>query len=422
MLFWLIVSIMSGLAAMFMIVPLLRGQGGTVTDRESVNVAIFKDRLQEIEQALEDELVEQEEFDALRRDLEVSLLGNVNEERHTLTSGASIPKGAMLSVALFIPILAIGLYQFSLGAIEDVQLAEALKVVRAEGEHSEKMAALVSRLHARMQEQPDNFDGWFLLGQTQLGLRDYEGAARSFDYLSDRFPNDANMRSYYAQALYLGENRKLTERVRKEIDRVLKIDPHQTTMLEILGMDAIDRGESKTAAEHFNMALAGNISEQRAALIRQVMRTAQSQPPAAKPPLLAQQSIVRKSISRNESQAADESQSTVRLSVLVEAGANLTVDKRAAVFVFARAVNGPPMPLAISRMTVADLPRLVILTDEDAMLPEMKLSRFDEVQVVARISMTGNAIRKPGDFEAASETIHVRGHKQVIRLIIDRKI
>ncbi len=191
MLFWLIVITMSGLAAMFIIVPLLRGQGGTVTDREGMNIAIFKDRLQEMEQALEDELVEQEEFDALKRDLEVSLLGSVKEEGQALTSGASIPKSAVPAVALFIPILAIGLYQFSLGAIEDVQLAEALKVVQAESDHGEKMSAFVKQLHARMQEQPDNFDGWFLLGQTQLGLRDYEGAARSFDYLSDRFPRDA---------------------------------------------------------------------------------------------------------------------------------------------------------------------------------------------------------------------------------------
>lgn len=422
MLFWLIVVIMSGLAVMFMIVPLLRGQGGTVTDRDSVNIAIFKDRLREIEQALEDELVDKEEFDALKRDLEVSLLGNVSEEGHAHTSGASTPKGTVPAVALFIPILAIGLYQFSLGAIEDVQLTEALKVLQAEGDHGEKMAALMERLRARMQEQPDNFDGWFLLGQTQLGLGDYESAAQSFDYLSDRFPNDANMRSYYVESLYLGDSRRLTDRVRKEIDQVLKIDPHQATMHEILGIEAIDRGEFQTANDHFNMALAGNITEQRAALIRQVMRTARSQLPGGASPPFAQKLFVQKSMARNESQVADEPQSTVRLSVLVEIGADLTVDKREAVFVFARAVNGPPMPLAISRMTVGDLPRLVILTDNDAMLAEMKLSRFDDVQVVARISMTGDALAKPGDFEAVSETIHVRGHQEVIKLIIDTKI
>jgi cytochrome c-type biogenesis protein CcmH len=60
-------------------------------------------------------------------------------------------------------------------------------------------------------------------------------------------------------------------------------------------------------------------------------------------------------------------------------------------FVFAKAASGPPMPLAVKRLTVADLPAEVTLSDADAMMPQLKISSFPQIQLMARISRDGNA-------------------------------
>ena len=69
------------------------------------------------------------------------------------------------------------------------------------------------------------------------------------------------------------------------------------------------------------------------------------------------------------------------------------------VFIFARAAQGPKMPLAIVRMQMKDLPTTVTLDDSMAMVPDMKMSSFPQLVIGARISKTGDAIPKPGDLE-----------------------
>ena len=75
------------------------------------------------------------------------------------------------------------------------------------------------------------------------------------------------------------------------------------------------------------------------------------------------------------------------------------------VFILARAVHGPRMPLAVFRMKAKDLPLVYVLNDSMAMSPEMKLSDFDQVVVVARISKSGDPMPHPGDLEAVSGVV-----------------
>src|SRR5690606_15775344 len=96
-------------------------------------------------------------------------------------------------------------------------------------------------------------------------------------------------------------------------------------------------------------------------------------------------------------------------------------DPSATVFVFARAADGPPMPLAVKRLTAAELPADISLTDAMAMTPQLKLSMFDKVTVSARISASGQADPQAGDLEAANKTISVKD-KQPVTLTIDHPV
>ena len=90
------------------------------------------------------------------------------------------------------------------------------------------------------------------------------------------------------------------------------------------------------------------------------------------------------------------------------------------VFIFARAVQGSRMPLAIVRRQVKDLPYSFVLDDSQAMSPEMKLSKFTEVVVSARISKAGNAVAQSGDLQGVSKAVKV-GSKD-ITVVIDTAV
>ncbi len=92
------------------------------------------------------------------------------------------------------------------------------------------------------------------------------------------------------------------------------------------------------------------------------------------------------------------------------------------VFVYAKANAGPPMPLAVERMRVADLPRLVTLDETMGMMQGMSLANFDAVILVARISSSGIANTSPDDFQAASGVVDITSENPVIKLLIESRV
>jgi cytochrome c-type biogenesis protein CcmH len=107
-------------------------------------------------------------------------------------------------------------------------------------------------------------------------------------------------------------------------------------------------------------------------------------------------------------------------SVSVDAGIASKVDRAAALFIFARAVNGPRMPLAVIRGTAAELPRDFTLDDSLAMAPTMKISGAEAVRIEARISRSGNALPQSGDLVGVSDVVKpgARGLKIVIDKVV----
>ena len=416
--FWFVAVLLAAIASFFVLAPLRRSgaRGSDVEVRRASNLLIFEDRRAEILEQVAAQEISEDEGAALETELRRSLLRDVDDLDGSPVSGGEPATGAgarvLVGAAVLVPAFAIVLYAdwgLSLGALADLELAqevERLEAPAGTAEASGEMGDLEERLAARLAQSPDDLDGWFLLGRTRMQLENFEGAALAFAEVAERAPAVIGPRVYQAQALYLADGRIVTPRVRALVDAVLTREPEQSTMLELLAMDAFQNRRFNDAARYFGRVLAGGIEDapRRAFLEDGLARSRElAGLPSAEPPTFNEPPPVP---------AADAEGPSIDVEVVLSQAARASLPAQAAVFVLARPVNGPRMPLAVERLAPAD--RLQVrLGVEDAMAPAMTLATVDEVELVVRLSLEGTAAAGPNDLEAVFGPLTPSAHPRV---------
>jgi len=393
-----------------------------VQEREQLNVRLYEERIAELSAQLEELEITAVDFAEMELELQKNLLVDTDEV------GSETPVSEIgrlpLVFAALVPLFAIFAYSdigLSWGAISDVEIAGELN---SDGIHDPvRMKQTVEKLARSMEQQPDNHEGWFMLGQLYHRQAEYEKAAAVFKKLSLVFTGDSGIASYYAESLFLADNRVITSRVDVAIGKALALNPHELTMLEIRGMDAFQKGEYSAANQYFIAALA-MAEGPRAKLIQQALERLETQTGVTgtankTAPFASSAAMPTRPVSPK---AETEPTGTRSLEVLVEVDSQVDVKTDSFVFVFAKAVTGPPMPLAVQKLLVADLPRLIKLDESMAMMEGMGLANFDLIEVVARISSSGIANASPDDYEARSGQIDITMPTSVVKLTIKNQI
>ena len=442
--FWLIAVVLCLAAASFVLIPLFRHRATDdgQADRSQLNVELYRERLAELEKNQLEGEITSEQFASLKLELEQNLLSEtaMQDEGDPETAvGDSMSVGLgnkisrlVLAAALLVPLFAVTAYSdfgLSWGAINDLELASEFKT--ASPHDNDGMRGSVLRLAKRLENQPENHDGWFLLGQSYMNLGEFEKSAGAYQHLLEKFPEDAGLSGYYAEALFLADDRKMTARVSKAIDAAYSLNPQNVAMLEIKAMNAFRAGELGVAVTLFEKALATGVEGERAGLIQQAIARLRAElgnkapPPAVMPagPVAPLANNAPAAATKAATRAADTRSAPIRsVQLLVEVADTVESNPNDSVFVYAKANAGPPMPLAVERMRVADLPRLVTLDETMGMVQGMSLANFDAVILVARISSSGIANTSPDDFQAASGVVDITSENPVIKLLIESRV
>lgn len=366
--FWLCAGLLLLVALAFLLLPVVRGRKAQAEeDRTALNVSLYQERLQELQSqhaagALDDSQL-QAGRDEAARELLADTEGAQGQPRQRVL-GSKVP----LTAALLMPLLAYGLY-LHWGAIDDVERA------RTFAEQPKTIEEMTARLEAQVKSDPDSAEAWYFLGRTYMAQERAADAAAAFERavnLSERAPE---LLGQWAQALYFAGERQWTEQLQALTDEALRADPAEVTSLGLLGIAAYEEQRFQQAIDYWQQLVAAL--------------------PAQDPSRAAIQGGIEQARKRLNPQAEDVQAAapaqalTVKVALADELKGK--VQPGDAVFVFARAVSGPPMPLAVKRLTVADLPAEVSLSDSDAMMPQLKISGFEQVQLLARISRSGNA-------------------------------
>jgi cytochrome c-type biogenesis protein CcmH len=364
--FWLAVGLLLLVGTAFLLIPVLRGRRAQAEeDRTALNVALYQERLAELTAQRDAGTLTGEQFDAGQAEAARELLAD--------TEGAGNGRGRLLGkalpllIALALPGLTFGLY-WHWGA------SQALAAMQ----DRPTIDQMTARLEQAVKDNPDSAEAWYYLGRIYMGNGDAGKSAMAYEHAVRAAGRAPELLGLWAQALYFAADKQWSAQMQALTDEALKADPNEATSLGLLGIAAFEEERFADAIDYWQRLSAQMPAEDPARASIQVgIDRAREQMQAAGQP--APGEVVNKSMA------------VIRVSVDLAPTLKSKVQPGDTVFVFARAASGPPMPLAVKRLTVADLPAKVELSDKDAMMEQLKLSSFPQIQLVARVSRSGVA-------------------------------
>jgi cytochrome c-type biogenesis protein CcmH len=283
--------------------------------------------------------------------------------------------------------------------------------VAATGEANQpSVAEMVARLEQRLREQPDDVRGWLMLGRSYAIMNRNEDARAALAQALERAPEDSEVMMSYAEVLTTINEGSMEGEPIALVDRVLAVEPGNIRALWMAGVHALNQGIPSQALASWQKILdSGKLDVTASAQVTQAMDS------------------LRSAVAQAQGSGSGNRQDKPAGKAAVQVHVSLSPELRARVtgtetlFVFARASNGPPMPVAAQRLSAAQMPITVVLDDSNSMAPEMALSRFDTVVVTARISRAGTPRAAPGDLQGISAEIATRGAGPV-QLVIDQQV
>jgi cytochrome c-type biogenesis protein CcmH len=394
--------------------PLWAGRPGLGPRRRALNVAGYRGRLVEIETELAAGTITDDAAQALRDEAAARLLTDADGAEH----GGDDSRGSARSWKVFVGAALLIVLVSSLGYWfgDSRQQAQWIAQARSDPAGAQRLSidSMVSRLEKRLASEPDDSEGWAMLGRSYFVTGRHADSASAYERANrltasapraDWLADEAEARVVLGGHDFRGLPRQLFE-------RALAIEPGNPKALWYSGLAAAQAGEYGLAVERWQALRQGELPEEfRTVLDERIQELAQ----------LAGQPAPPASATLPAPAAADANGPRLVLDVALAPEFADAVGASDVLFVIARRPDAPGPPLAVRRMAVASLPTQVVLDDSNAMAPGMKISLADEWEVVARVSRGGTPQAQSGDFEGRLRLSRADAGKPVA-LTIDRRV
>ena len=430
--FWILAALLTLLALAFVMPSLLRKQNlepiGEDAQRKA-NISLYKERLSELDNAAEKAQTELERnaLTEQKNELQRRLLHELDRPE-TLSQRRSHPV-VVWTLVLLLPVFAIFLYQ-------EIGSPQAFEQQAAHGNSAGNMGGsqrtapsmdeMILKLEQRLAEKPDDAEGWMMLGRAYQMMDKQAEASKAYKKSIDRNPlADANLLVAYAESLALSRDADLSGEPSEMLARALKLEPKNVNALWLSGVAAYKAEDFDQAVVLWRKARdnAPPGSEEYQTLAAQVakleMRLGQHTPADA----VANTNTAVSPVTAATTATTDNNSETkaVHVSVSISPEMQAKMNPEHTLFVYAQALQGPKMPLAIVRKQAKDLPVQVSLDSSMAMMPTMSLDKFDEVVLLARISASGQAMPESGDLIGQSPPVRWKELDAVVEVIINQQ-
>ena len=399
MTFWLLAALMSAAAVALVLLPLLRRNRAPEIDAAAVDADLYRRRRQELETEYAAGQLDDAALERARLELERALLHDLEDAPAAPAPQRRRSWSTALVVLLALPAAAVALY-VTVGRTDLLRTPSTEALLQGT---PDQFPLAIDRLAQRLREHPEETVGWHLLGRSYFALGRLDDALEAYRRGLATAGDDADLLVDYAEALAVAADQDLQGQPRRLLARALAVEPAHGKGLWLAGIAAHDAGDFRQAIDYWTRLrpMLPDDSEE-AVLVNRNIAQAQAR---------LEQSV--------QAEATGVGRVAVRVQLAPELAERAPADAR--VFVFARAPDGPPMPIAVRTLTVGELPATVVLDESASMTSGAPLSSYSEVNVTARVSRSGQAAAAAGDLEGAAGPVAV-GDDSTADIVIDRVV
>ncbi|MFV2057408.1 MAG: c-type cytochrome biogenesis protein CcmI, partial [Thiohalomonadales bacterium] len=419
--FWIVAILLMAAALLFILPPLaFRKDAQGKLARDEINIILFKDQLKELEVDLKTNVLTEDQFEQAKKDLERGLITDVGDKTSSSSNDADTMstkagKNAAIVITLFITLTSVIMYS-QLGEGErGLNPKNAKPIVQAEG-HQGTIEEQIRALQEHLQTNPDDLEGWTMLARSYYFLKQYQSASGAFARaVSMTQETDAQLLADYADALAMASGRMMSGKPFEMIKKALSVEPNHQKALWLAATASFQAQQYPETLKYYQTLITQfpEGSDNYNQMLRNMGEVKELMG------LSTDEEVAKLKASEAVSQA-NAATASITGTVTLDASLQAQVDAGDTLFVYARASSGPKMPLAIVRKTASDLPFNFTLDDSTAMNPAMKLSKFTQVVVSARISKSGNAIPQPGDLQGVTGVMNVGS--QGVSIVINSSV
>ena len=394
--FWGAMLLLLLVAIVITIFPLLRIRKSRSLAYKTSNIQLHEEKLNELNLDLQEDRIDQAAYKIARQELDRELLIDTPVESketaalHYTTEAKKHPVLA-LTIAVFLPALSLLVYM-QLGMHADAEQEAAATATAAE-KTMPSVDEMVAKLEKYLQENKGELKDWVMLGRSYKHLGRYGEAANAFAAASE-LEQSPQLMLEHAEVVALMNGQKFNEQARELALKALALAPDNVNALWFSGVAEFQFANYRESIKYLSQL--SSVAAQDPEVDRSIrfyISQAREQLIAAGEPVATMDELLPPV---KAAPVANLVSIKVKIDVSAEARQNFTDTD--VVFVYAKALKGPKMPLAAQRLTLADLPATVVLDDSMAMVEGMSLSAFKQVLVSARVTKTGAAIAQSGDY------------------------
>ena len=420
--FWSLAALLLAVTLALLLRPLLRAREVAAgPDADAAAISVYRDQKLALDAECADGVITAAERDAAVTELARRLSDEVATVRSAQTDQRGQRRAwfAAAALLLLIPSAAVVLYM----RLGNPAAGEPAHAAATDGRNPHEIAdtqivAMVDSLAQRLKARPDDADGWALLARSYQALGRFPEAADAYAHADALIPDNAALLADYADVLAMAQGRKLAGKPAALAQRALAIDPNHRKALALAATAALEARDLDGALAYWRRLLAqfpqaSDDAKQVTAIIAEIesaQRDGKGVP------------VAGDSAPRREARAlvTPPAAATIAGRVDISPALATKVALTDTVFIFARAVDGPRVPLAVLRIAAKDLPKEFTLDDSMGMAPGAKLSGAAAVIVEARISRSGNALPQSGDFSGRSAPI--KPGAAGVKVVIDQVV